>query len=308
MHTPVLLDELIDGIFTKDDGIYLDCTGGGGGHSSRILEKLSKNGRLIILDRDIEAVNRLIKLFESEERVTVVHSCFSKAANVLDDLGIDCVHGLIADFGLSNYQLSDGERGFSFMNNGLLDMRMNQEDEISAFDVVNKFSESEIISIIRKYGEENFAVKIGKAIVEYRKNSVIKTTHQLAQIVSNAIPKKFHKQGINPATKTFQAIRIYVNKELIEVETLLSKLEKLICINGRAGFISFHSLEDRIVKNFLKNYELDCICPPDFPVCNCNKVKTFRVLNKKPILASKKEIESNPMSRSAKLRIAERIA
>lgn len=307
MHKAVLLKELIDGVFTTDKGIYIDCTGGGGGHASELLDRLSSDAQLIILDRDHDAIERLKLRFQSDSRVTVVHSSFSLFDNILDNLNINCVDGLYADFGLSNFQLLDGERGFSFMKDGPLDMRMNADDEYSAYDVVNEYAEETIANILKKYGEESLSRKIAFEIVKYRSTKKINTTNELADIIKKAVPKKFHKPGINPATKSFQAIRIYINKELEEIEMLLKKIGTRIKVGGKVGFISFHSLEDRLVKVALKYYEKDCICPPELPICGCDKERIFKLIRRKPIVPSAHEVSENPLSRSAKLRIAEKV-
>lgn len=307
MHKPVLIEELIDHLEIKPDGIYVDCTGGGGGHALRVYKKLSSEGRLIILDRDQDAVRRLNELFEGCRNVTVVNSNFSEVDKALHSLGIDSVTGLYADFGLSNYQLMDEKRGFSFRKNGFLDMRMNDDDNITAYEVINNYSKETITNILKKYGEEPFASKIADVIVKRRVLNKIETTGELASIISEAVPKKFHKHGQNPATKSFQAIRIFVNKELEAIEALLNKIEKIVEKNGRVIFISFHSLEDRLVKDMLNFYAKDCICPPEFPECRCDKKKTFRILTKKPITPKESEVKRNPLSRSAKMRVAEKV-
>lgn len=307
MHKTVLLNELIDGIFTSNDGVYVDCTGGGGGHSALLLSKLSENGRLIVLDRDKDAVARLREKFGSDPRVSVHHQKFSHFDVVLDELELDTVTGLCADFGLSNFQLIDGERGFSFMRSGPLDMRMNEDDTVTAADVVNEYAVETLTNIIRKYGEESFAKKIALAIGTRRAQKKFETTGELAELIKDSIPKKFHKPNTHPATKTFQAIRIYINKELEEIELLLKKIENRITPGGRVGFIAFHSLEDRLVKDALKYYAKDCICPPEFPVCGCEKQQAYKVMTSKPVKPTEKEVDENPLSRSAKMRIAEKV-
>lgn len=307
MHISVLYHELIDSLNIKPDGIYVDCTGGGGGHASLALEKLSKQGRLIVLDRDIDAVARLNEKFGNDDRVTVIHSNFAYIDKALQSLGLNKVDGIYADFGVSSFQLQDSIRGFSFRKDGPIDMRMDTTCGEPVSEVVNTFSESNISTIIYKYGEERFARNIAKAIVTRRAVKPFQNTLDLADVVRNAIPKKYHKKGIHPATKTFQAFRIYVNGELDAVDALMSKIADLIEIKGRFAAISFHSLEDRIVKEWLHKYALSCTCPPSFPVCVCGKKAEFKIINKKPILPSEKEVSENPLSRSAKLRVAERV-
>lgn len=307
MHISVLYQELIDSLNIIPNGVYVDCTGGGGGHAALALEKISQNGRLIILDRDIDAVARLNEKFAEDSRVTIIHSNFADIDKALHSLGIEKVDGIYADFGVSSFQLQEGERGFSFRKEGPLDMRMDTTCGEPVSEVVNTFSESNLSTIIFKYGEERFARSIAKAIVTRRAVKPFTNTLDFADVVRSAIPKKHHKKGIHPATKTFQAFRIYVNKELEAVEVLLSKIDSLINKGGRFAAISFHSLEDRIVKEWLNQYALSCTCPAEFPVCVCDKVAEFKIINKKPILPSEKEVAENPLSRSAKLRVAERI-
>lgn len=307
MHKAVLTNELIKYLKINPDGIYVDCTGGGGEHAKRVHEHLSEKGRLIICDRDSDAVKRLKGLFGSYDNVDVVKSNFAEIDHVLNSLGIKYVDGLYADFGLSNFQLTDETRGFSFKRNGFLDMRMDQTDGITAYEVVNNFPKETIANILKKYGEEPFAERIAEKIVQERIINRIENTHHLANVISKAVPKKFHKLNQHPATKSFQAIRIFINKELESIESLLNKIDKIVIKGGRVAFISFHSLEDRLVKDMLNYYQKDCICPPEFPECRCDKVRVFKIINKKPIVPTKAEIEKNPLSRSAKLRVAEKV-
>ena len=306
-HIPVLMREVLKYLPADPDGITLDMTGGGGGHSAAMLEKISEKGRLIILDRDLDAVERLKDRFKGDSRVTIVHSNFSEFDLVLDELGISSVTSVLADFGVSLYHLKVAERGFSFRSEGPLDMRMNQNERLSASEVVNSFSREELSDIIRKYGEENFAWNIAGAIVTVRETELIETTTRLAEIVASAVPRKAQKPGINPATKTFQALRIYVNSELESIETMLGKLEDRVKEGGIAAFISFHSLEDRIVKDAFREFEKECVCPPELPVCICDKKRTFKQLTRKPLEPQKDEIEANPLSRSSKMRVAKRV-
>jgi len=306
MHIPVLQNELIKYLDPKKGGIYVDCTGGGGGHAELVLNYIKDDGKLIILDRDEDAVKRLREKF-TQKNVIIVHENFANIDKVLENLNISDVDGLYADFGTSSFQLNDPLRGFSFLRSGPLDMRMDKNIELDAYTLVNTFPEETIANIIRKYGEEPFAKRIAKEIVKKRVISKINTTKELSDIISNAVPKKFHKPGTHPATKTFQAIRIFINKELEAIESLLKKVEHIIKKDGRVVFISFHSLEDRLVKDMLNFYAKDCICDPKSPVCTCKKVKSFEILTKKPVTVSESELKANKLSRSAKLRAARKI-
>ena len=307
MHISVLYYELIDNLNVSADGIYVDCTGGGGGHASLLLERLGENGRLIILDRDIDAVARLQEKFAEDKRVEIVHSNFADIDTALLSRNIEKVDGIYADFGVSSFQLQEAERGFSFRKDGPLDMRMDTTCGEPVSEIINTYSESNLSTIIFKYGEERFSRQIASAVVKRRAVKPFTTTLDFAEVVKGAIPKKFHKKGINPATKTFQAFRIFVNGELDAVETLMSKISSLLKPNGRFAAISFHSLEDRIVKEWLNNYAAPCTCPDSFPVCVCGKEPEMKVITRKPIVPSEKEVIQNPLSRSAKLRVAERI-
>ena len=307
MHISVLYHELIESLNVSANGIYVDCTGGGGGHASLLLEKLSNQGRLIILDRDIDAVKRLNDKFAEDSRVSVVHSNFADIDKALENCNIAKVDGIYADFGVSSFQLQEAERGFSFRKDGPLDMRMDTTCGEPVSEVVNSYSESNLSTIIYKYGEERFSRQIAAAVVKRRAVKPFTTTLDFAEVVKSAIPKKFHKKGINPATKTFQAFRIFVNAELDAVESLMSKISSLLKPNGRFAAISFHSLEDRIVKEWLHHYAAPCTCPDSFPVCVCGKEPEMKIITKKPIVPTEKEVHDNPLSRSAKLRVAERI-
>lgn len=307
MHISVLFNELIDYLNVIPDGTYVDCTGGGGGHARLLLHKLSDNGRLIILDRDLEAVSRLKEIFAEDKRVIIIHSNFADIDKALLSQGIKQVEGIYADFGVSSFQLQSAERGFSFRKDGPIDMRMDASSGEPVSEVVNTYSESNLATIIYKYGEERFSRNIAKAIVQRRTIKPFTNTLDLAEVVKGAVPKKIHKKGINPATKTFQALRIFVNGELDAVESLMSKIADIIKPKGRFVAISFHSLEDRIVKEWLNQYALSCTCPAEFPVCVCDKKEEFKIITRKPVVPSEKEILENPLSRSAKLRAAERI-
>mgnify|MGYP005810324433 CR=1 FL=1 len=307
-HIPVLTRELLSYLDVKTAGVYLDCTGGAGGHALKILEKLSDEGKLIIIDRDEFAVSRLREVFRNRKNVNICKANFKDVDILLEDIGIAGVDGIYADLGMSSFQVKDPERGFSFKVDGFLDMRMDKSQSLTAYDVINTFSEETLFNIVKKYGQEVFAKRIARVIVRSRSLKKINTTLQLANIIRSVIPKKYaNKMLIDPATKTFQAIRIFVNGELESLEELLKKIEKVVNPWGRAVFISFHSLEDRLIKEKFEYFAKDCICPPNIPVCVCNKKKTFKILTKKPVIASQVEKQTNPLSRSAKLRTAERL-
>ncbi|MDM0460242.1 16S rRNA (cytosine(1402)-N(4))-methyltransferase RsmH [Clostridium perfringens] len=306
-HVSVLLDECINALNIKEDGIYVDCTLGGAGHSSEIVKRLSSDGRLIGFDQDKDALKAAGERLKDCKNVTYVHSNFYAIYDVLTDLGIDGVDGILMDLGVSSYQLDNGERGFSYMQDAPLDMRMNRENEFSAYEIVNTYSEEELYRIIKEYGEEKFAKRIASFIVKNREEKNIQTTLELVEIIKAAIPAKARREGPHPAKRTFQAIRIEVNKELeIISKTILDGVKKLNK-GGRMAIITFHSLEDRIVKNTFKELANPCTCPSEFPVCVCNRKPEVKLISRKPIEASKEELEFNPRSRSAKLRIIEKL-
>lgn len=306
-HVSVLLDECINALNIKEDGIYVDCTLGGAGHSSEIVKRLSSDGRLIGFDQDKDALKAAGERLKDYKNVTYVHSNFYAIYDVLTDLGIDGVDGILMDLGVSSYQLDNGERGFSYMQDAPLDMRMNRENEFSAYEIVNTYSEEELYRIIKEYGEEKFAKRIASFIVKNRGEKNIETTLELVEIIKAAIPAKARREGPHPAKRTFQAIRIEVNKELeIISKTILDGVKKLNK-GGRMAIITFHSLEDRIVKNTFKELANPCTCPSEFPVCVCNRKPEVKLISRKPIEASKEELEFNPRSRSAKLRIIEKL-
>ncbi|MFL0246744.1 16S rRNA (cytosine(1402)-N(4))-methyltransferase RsmH [Candidatus Clostridium stratigraminis] len=306
-HISVLLNEVIEGLNINENGTYVDCTLGGAGHSSEIIKKLNSKGKLIGIDQDLEALSAAKEKLISYENVIYVHNNFTNIENILDELEIDNIDGILMDLGVSSYQLDNGERGFSYMKDAPLDMRMDREAELTAYEVVNGYSEERLYKLIRDYGEEKFASRIARFIVDRRKNSPITSTYELVDIIKAAIPAKARREGPHPAKRTFQAIRIEVNRELEildkAIEGSINKLKK----GGRLAIITFHSLEDRIVKNKFKDLADPCKCPKEFPVCICGKVPTIKIISKKPIEPSKEEIEENPRSRSAKLRIAEKI-
>ncbi|WP_315169280.1 16S rRNA (cytosine(1402)-N(4))-methyltransferase RsmH [Metaclostridioides mangenotii] len=307
-HVSVLLNECIDGLNIKPDGVYVDCTMGGAGHSIEIVKKLSSEGLFIGFDQDINAINTAKeRLSEYSDRVKFVHSNFKNIKSELEKLGITKIDGVLADLGVSSHQLDEADRGFSYMQDAPLDMRMDVRSEFSAYDVVNNYSEDELNSIIKEYGEENWSRRIAKFIVEAREESPIQNTGELVEIIKKAIPKKARIDGPHPAKRTFQAIRIEVNNELGVITSLIRDVASIMNKGGRICIITFHSLEDRIVKNEFKYLAIDCICPPELPMCQCDKEKEVKVITRKPILPSDEEVEVNPRSRSAKLRVAEKI-
>jgi 16S rRNA (cytosine1402-N4)-methyltransferase len=305
-HVPVLLKETIEKLDIKKNGIYIDCTLGGGGHSSEILKRLDKKGTLIGIDQDIEAINASKERLKEYDNVIYVHDNFYNIKNILDDLNIEKVDGILMDLGVSSYQLDKAERGFSYMKDAPLDMRMNRDQVLSAYDVVNNYKMEDIQRVIRNYGEDRFARRIAKCIVEEREKSPIKTTFELVDIIKKAVPMKSQKNG-HPAKKTFQAIRIEVNSELRILDNALDDAIDRLKVGGRIAVITFHSLEDRKVKVKFRQLENPCTCPPDFPVCVCGKVPIIKIINKKPIEPNEEEKEKNTRSRSAKLRTAEKI-
>lgn len=306
-HISVLLNECIEGLNIKEDGIYVDGTLGGAGHSSEIIKNLCERGRLIGIDQDKDALKAAKEKLKDYNNVTFVHSNFYNIENILHDLNIVGVDGILMDLGVSSYQLDNGERGFSYMQDAPLDMRMNRENSLSAYEVINSYSEEDLFRIIKDYGEEKFAKRIANFIINKRKEKNIESTLELVDVIKAAIPAKARREGPHPAKRTFQAIRIEVNKELEIIEkTIRDGVEKLN-VGGRMAIITFHSLEDRIVKTVYKNLANPCTCPSSFPVCVCNKKPIVKIITRKPIEASKEELDYNPRSRSAKLRIIEKI-
>lgn len=306
LHIPVLLNECIEALNIHSDGIYVDGTAGGAGHSSAIAERLGNNGRLISLDRDPDAVIAASKRLSKFPNAQVIHRNYSQLREVLDELKIDRVDGVLMDLGVSSFQLDEESRGFSYHSNAPLDMRMSKEG-ISAADIVNTFSEQQLAKIIFEYGEEKFSRRIASNIVKYREKSPIITTLQLADIIRDSVPQKARREK-NPCKKTFQAIRIAVNGELDHLSKGLDDAFYSLKIGGRLAVITFHSLEDRLVKQRFAGWCKGCICPPDFPQCVCGRVPEGKLINRKPIEADTKELERNNRSRSAKLRIIERSA
>lgn len=306
-HVPVMLNEVLEGLNIKEDGIYVDGTLGGAGHSTEIVKRLS-TGKLIGIDQDENAIKKSKEvLADYSDRTIIVKENFKNIKNVLNTLGINKVDGILLDLGVSSHQLDEEERGFSYNKDAPLDMRMDRSNAFSAWDVVNKYSEKELEKIIWDFGEEKWAKRIAKFIVEERREAPIDTTFELVSVIKKAIPKKVRSQGGHPARKTFQAIRIEVNQELDILKNSILNANEVLNESGRLCIITFHSLEDRIVKDTFKYLNKDCICPPEFPVCTCNKKRELKILTRKPIIPSEEEIETNPRSRSAKLRIGEKV-
>lgn len=306
-HVPVLLNECIEGLNIKEDGIYVDCTLGGAGHSSEIIKKLSSKGRLIGIDQDINALEASKEKLKAYNNVIYVHDNFINIENILSNLGIPKVDGILMDLGVSSYQLDVAERGFSYMHEAPLDMRMNRDNDFSAYDVVNNYSAEEITNVIRNYGEEKFAKRIAQFIVDRRANKPVETTLELVDIIKAAIPAKFRRDGPHPAKRTFQAIRIEVNQELQILNKTIEDGVNSLNEEGRMLVITFHSLEDRIVKVKFKDLQDPCKCPKEFPICACGKKPIVKIMSRKPIVPSMIEVEENPRSRSAKLRVCEKI-
>ena len=303
-HKSVLLDEIIDNLSIKEDGTYVDATLGGAGHALEVCRHLSERGHFIGIDQDEDAIeSSKLRLKDYMDRVDIVKSNYANIKNILEALNIDKVDGIYVDLGVSSYQLDNVERGFSYRFDSALDMRMDKSLEITAQDIVNDYSEQELYRVIKNYGEDIFAKNIAKHIVIARKEKRIETGFELVEIIKRAIPKKFQITSGHPAKRTFQAIRIELNKELEVLENSLETMIDLLKPNGRLLVISFHSLEDRIVKNIFKRCENPCTCPKNFPVCVCGNKSKGKVLMRKPILPSEEELEANPRAKSAKLRI-----
>ena len=306
-HRSVLLDECIDGLDIKPDGIYLDGTAGGGGHSYEIASRLS-SGKLIAIDRDDAAIKAAgARLAPLGDRAMVVKSNYSELSDVCRDLGIEGIDGLLLDLGVSSYQLDTAERGFSYNADAPLDMRMDASSPFSAYNVVNEYDEAELKRVIYEYGEERFAPRIAAAIVRERQKAPIKTTGELVTIIKGAMPAAAKEGGHHPAKRTFQAIRIEVNGELDIIAPTIRDAVSLMNKGGRIAIITFHSLEDRIVKQTFAELASGCTCPKSFPVCVCGNKPRVKLISKKPILPSAVELEENPRSRSAKLRVAEKL-
>lgn len=306
-HKSVLLKETIDGLKVKPDGIYVDGTLGGGGHSYEVCTRLGEKGSIIGIDQDEAAIAAAgVRLKDFGEKVTIVRSNYCNMKSVLHELGIDRVDGIMLDLGVSSYQLDTAERGFSYREDAPLDMRMDRRQLMTARDIVNDYSEMALYCVIRDYGEDKFAKNIAKHIVRERSRRPIETTGELTEIIRQAIPMKYQKKGGHPAKRTFQAIRIELNRELEVLKNSLDDMIEILDSGGRLCIITFHSLEDRIVKNAFRRNENPCTCPSDFPVCVCGKVSKGRVITRKPVLPGEAEISANSRAGSAKLRIFER--
>jgi len=306
-HISVLLNESVDSLNIEPEGVYLDGTMGGGGHSEAILKRLSPKGRLIGIDRDTDALEASHRRLEAYNNVTYVHDNYKNIKGILKELEISGINGAVLDLGVSSYQLDCGERGFSYMEDAPLDMRMNREDAVTAFEVVNTYSERELADIFFKYGEEKFSRKIARIIAERREKKPVETTFELVDIIKTAIPEKFRQKGSHPAKRVFQAIRIEVNGELRDLRGALDSFFDSLLPGGRLAVITFHSLEDRIVKTAFNEYATGCTCPKDFPICVCGNKPKGKVITRKPLLPSEEEYEYNKRSKSAKLRIVEKL-
>jgi 16S rRNA (cytosine1402-N4)-methyltransferase len=307
-HKSVLLKETVDSLNIKEDGIYVDGTLGGGGHSEEILKRLGPAGRLIGIDRDEEALNAASeRLKKYGNKFQAVHSNYGDMPEVLKTLGLRKVDGIVLDLGVSSYQLDNAERGFSYMADAPLDMRMDQTQSMTAYDIVNDYSEYDLTRIIREYGEDKCARSIASHIVEARNVKPVSTTGELVEIIRHSIPMKLQKSGGHPAKRTFQAIRIELNQELTVLRDCIDSLIDSLEENGRLSIITFHSLEDRIVKEAFRRNEKPCTCPPSFPVCVCGKKSKGHVVTRKPVLPGEEEMQENSRSKSAKLRVFERV-
>jgi len=306
-HYSVLLEEVLDNLNIKPDGLYLDGTLGGAGHSFRIAERLTAGGHLYGTDQDADAIEAATKRLQPfEDRVTVIRDNYENAVSRLKELGVTGVDGILLDLGVSSYQLDNAERGFTYKEDVPLDMRMDRRQELTARDIVNEYSETEIFHIIRDFGEDKFAKNIAKHICIEREKSPIETTFRLNEIIKAAIPAKMREKGGHPSKRTYQALRIALNRELDVLSGSLDGFIDFLNPGGRLCVITFHSLEDRIAKNNFRTNENPCTCPPDFPVCVCGKVSKGKVITRKPILPSEKELSENKRSQSAKLRVFEK--
>lgn len=306
-HRSVLLQETVDLVFTIPDGVYVDCTLGGGGHSELLLQRINSQGRLICLDQDEKAVENAILKFSGDPRISIFQKNFVELEQVLRENQLVPVNGIMFDLGVSSPQLDEVERGFSYKYDAPLDMRMDRRTKLTAENVVNTWSIGDLTQIIRDYGEEKWACRIAKFIIEARAHEPLRTTGQLVEIIKNAIPAGARREGPHPAKRTFQALRIAVNRELEVLEKALSQSLNCLVDGGRLAIITFHSLEDRIVKRTFQSWLGKCTCPPGFPVCKCGAKSMIRLVNRKPLIPSREEEEHNPRSRSAKLRVIEKL-
>ncbi|MDX8395195.1 MAG: 16S rRNA (cytosine(1402)-N(4))-methyltransferase RsmH [Mariprofundaceae bacterium] len=307
-HIPVLATAFIDAIITDPNGYYIDCTFGRGGHSRLLLERLSESGRLLAIDRDPDAIAEGQKLAQQDSRFSIVHADFASLEEVLSDIGWQQVTGIGFDLGVSSPQIDRAERGFSFKSEGPLDMRMNPEEGQPLTQLLDRVSEKKLIDIIRSYGDERFAGRIAKAILRDRKEGKLKTTSDLENACFHAVPKQARYGNTHPATRTFQALRIWVNDEYGQIETGVRAAMSALAPQGKIAIISFHSGEDRRIRDLIEAEVNPCTCPPQFPICVCGKTSSMRWVNKKPLRPSEEEVDFNPRSRSSKLRVAESIA
>ncbi len=307
-HIPVLFEEIMTIMAPKPGELFVDCTLGGGGHSKGFLERTGPDGRLIGIDQDVNALaaaQKNLSIFDG--RVTFVHSNYENLDMILNQYAADGVDGILFDIGVSSYQLDEKDRGFSYMQDAPLDMRMNQQQGLSAWQVVNTYEEQELHRILKEYGEERWAKRIAQFIVEFRGKKPIDTTGELVDVIKRAIPKSAREEGSHPAKRTFQAIRIEVNNELGVLEETIAVAAKHLKKGGRLGIITFHSLEDRIVKEKFRYLASDCICPPELPFCQCDKISEVKILTRKPVVASIEELQENSRAKSAKFRAVEKI-
>lgn len=306
-HVTVLLDETVDAVVTNPSGKYVDCTLGGAGHSKRVLSKLDATGKLICFDQDALAIRHAKEIFGEDERVTLVNRNFEALEETLKALDLLPLNGILFDLGVSSPQLDEAERGFSYMQDAPLDMRMDPSSSLTAREIVNTWTEEELAQLIWKYGEEKWSKRIAQFIVQARNERSLETTGDLVQAIKAAVPAAVRRSGPHPAKRTFQAIRIAVNDELGVLDRVLDQALRCLDHGGRIAVITFHSLEDRIVKDRMKSWLGRCTCPPELPICRCNAMALAKVLTRKPILPSEEEVDQNPRSRSAKLRVAEKL-
>jgi len=307
MHVPVLLEEAVSMLALQPDGVYVDCTVGGGGHLACLVQKLGEKATIIGIDKDAKALEEARKkLANVSSKLILIHGDFRRLQVILKMHGISEIHGIVLDLGVSSFQLDDASRGFSYQEEGPLDMRMNTDQQLSAWHLVNEWSEERLALIIRELGEERYARRIAREIVRERQLRPINTTFELVEVIKRAVPAQAKKDK-HPARRTFQALRIAVNEELEALEEVLPQAVEVLASEGRIAVITFHSLEDRIVKTFFKRESLGCLCPPDQPVCTCNHRARLKIVTKRPITPTEAELARNPRSRSAKLRIAEKI-
>lgn len=306
-HISVLLNESVDALGINPDGIYVDGTMGGGGHSEAVVSRLSPKGILIGIDRDTEALDASKKRLSAFDNVRYAHNNYKNVKDVIEEYGIDSIDGAVLDLGVSSYQLDCKERGFSYMEDAPLDMRMNRQNSKTAYDVINTYSEKELADIFFKYGEEKFSRKIAAIIADRRKDKPVETTLELVDIIKAAIPERFRQKGSHPAKRVFQAVRIEVNGELEDLRYALDNFFDVLKPGGRLSVITFHSLEDRIVKTAFNDYATGCTCPKDFPICVCGKKPRGKVITRKPVLPTDEECEYNKRSKSAKLRVVEKL-